>query len=30
LIGTIYGPSGWRRVEQHHIDTFAQLTGDRQ
>ena len=30
LIGTIYGPSAWRAVEQHHIDTFASLTGDRQ
>ena len=30
LIGTIYGPSAWRKVEQRHIDTFASLTGDQQ
>ena len=29
-IGRTLGPSAWRRVEQHHIDTFATLTGDRQ
>ena len=29
-VGRRLGPSEWRRVEQHHIDTFAQLTGDRQ
>lgn len=26
----ILGPSEWRRVEQHHIDAFAELTGDHQ
>ena len=29
-VGRRYGPSAWRRVEQHHIDTFAQLSGDSQ
>jgi acyl dehydratase len=28
--GDVFGPSAWRRVEQHHIDTFAGLTGDQQ
>ena len=30
MIGTVHGPSAWRRVEQEHIDTFARLNGDRQ
>ncbi|MGI8558295.1 MAG: MaoC family dehydratase [Solirubrobacteraceae bacterium] len=30
LIGKRAGPSGWRSVAQEQIDTFAQLSGDRQ
>lgn len=30
LIGNRAGPSRWRTVAQAQIDTFAQLTGDRQ
>jgi acyl dehydratase len=29
-VGDVFGPSAWRRVEQHHIDTFAGITGDQQ
>lgn len=29
-VGTVLGPSAWRRVEQADIDTFAKLSGDRQ
>ncbi|GAC1434408.1 MAG: 3-hydroxyacyl-thioester dehydratase HtdZ [Solirubrobacteraceae bacterium] len=30
LIGSRAGPSAWRQVTQAQIDTFAQLSGDRQ
>jgi acyl dehydratase len=26
----LLGPTGWRTISQHDIDTFAELTGDRQ
>lgn len=29
-IGTVLGPTAWRRVDQEDIDTFARLSGDRQ
>ena len=29
-IGTVLGPSAWRRVTQEDIDVFAGLSGDRQ
>jgi acyl dehydratase len=29
-VGTILGPTAWRRVTQADIDTFAALSGDRQ
>src|SRR3954466_6690030 len=29
-IGTILGPTAWRRVEQSDIDAFAQISRDRQ
>ena len=29
-IGTILGPTQWRRVEQADIDTFAGIAGDKQ
>jgi len=29
-VGTVLGPTGWRRVEQADIDAFARLSGDRQ
>lgn len=29
-VGTVLGPTAWRRVEQSDIDTFARLSGDRQ
>jgi acyl dehydratase len=29
-IGTVLGPTAWRRVEQEDIDAFARLSGDRQ
>lgn len=29
-VGTILGPSAWRRVGQEDIDAFARLSGDRQ
>ena len=29
-IGTILGPTAWRRVEQADIDAFAQISRDRQ
>lgn len=29
-VGTVLGPSAWRRVEQPDIDAFARLSGDRQ
>jgi acyl dehydratase len=29
-LGQDLGTSGWRTVEQEHIDTFAKLTGDEQ
>jgi acyl dehydratase len=29
-VGTVLGPSAWRRVEQADIDAFARLSGDRQ
>lgn len=29
-VGTVLGPTGWRRVSQADIDAFAALSGDRQ
>ena len=29
-VGTVLGPSAWRRVAQEDIDAFARLSGDRQ
>lgn len=29
-VGTVLGPTAWRRVEQEDIDAFARLSGDRQ
>jgi acyl dehydratase len=29
-VGTVLGPSAWRRVAQADIDDFARLSGDRQ
>jgi acyl dehydratase len=29
-VGTVLGPSAWRRVSQEDIDVFAGLSGDRQ
>ncbi|MCW2967784.1 MAG: MaoC family dehydratase [Solirubrobacteraceae bacterium] len=29
-VGTVLGPTAWRRVAQEDIDTFARLSGDRQ
>ena len=29
-VGTVLGPTAWRRVTQADIDTFAGLTGDHQ
>jgi acyl dehydratase len=29
-VGTVLGPTAWRRVEQEDIDLFARLSGDRQ
>lgn len=28
LVGTSFGPSGWREVTQREVDLFAELTGD--
>jgi acyl dehydratase len=30
LVGTRAGPTGWRTIEQRHIDLFATLSGDAQ
>ena len=29
-VGSTYGPTAWRTVRQEDINTFAELTGDRQ
>jgi acyl dehydratase len=29
-VGTVLGPTAWRRIDQADIDTFARLSGDRQ
>jgi acyl dehydratase len=29
-VGTVLGPTAWRRIEQADIDAFARLSGDRQ
>ncbi len=30
LVGTVVGTSGWTRIDQERIDTFARATGDHQ
>jgi len=30
MVGTTMGPTGWVRVEQDRVDTFADCTGDHQ